>query len=175
MLGASSMQGWGWIIMKIALATLAGLCLAPPAFAAATPPSSVIMGTAINGHGAGDSNHLCAATSGPALFQRAAATANAPNPTAILSLPGLGTSAFPPDPTYSFVGVVRLQFTSATAGNARFDYDLHHSKTLPSSETIEFSDYSQVWAPSAGTLKVSFNVLFKDCTLPVLALFRTIP
>ena len=66
-----------------------------------------------------------------------------------------------------------LNFTSKSHGAVSFDYSILNS-ILPSGDTAPFKNYSQVWTPAAGALKVSFNILFQNSTLPVVALFRTI-
>jgi hypothetical protein len=161
--------------MKHWLVVTAGLCLAQPALAASAPPTTVMLGTAMGSDTNGGKNHFCSMQGGPAGFQRVAATAGRPNPPVILSLVSVVFTAPPPARGISSAGVVLLHFTSATGGVARFDFDVGHNSSLPAGETVPFGGYSQVWTPSSGTLRVSFNFLFPGCALPVTALFRTIP
>jgi hypothetical protein len=166
-----------------------GLCLAHSA--AGAPPSMVMMGTSANASITGTSGYHCAANPGPASFQRGAASAGAAIPPAIISLPQVGYSGIegPPAPAIgchagakpatttpveaAFAGVLLLNFTSKSHGAVSFDYSILNS-ILPSGDTAPFKNYSQVWTPAAGALKVSFNILFQNSTLPVVALFRTI-
>ena len=160
--------------MKTYFAVMAGLCLAQPAMAASAPPNTVILGTSAKSLVFGANKHVCSSPGGPAGFQRGVATAGKANPPAIISLTSLVLSGVLPN--FSFTGVVVLHFTSATDGVAAFDYNQAPADIkLPSGRSFPFSNYSQVWTPSVSTLKVNFNILFPDCTLPVRALFRTIP
>jgi hypothetical protein len=160
--------------MKHCLVVTVGLCFAQSALAASTPPTTVMMGTvAVTPTITGASGYHCATIQGPASFQRGAGSAGIANPPAIISVPGVGlSSGFAGS---SYIGVIVLKFANAIGGTASFDYDQStNNSNLPSHETAPFGNYSQVWTPSAGTLKVSFNILFKNCTLPVMALFRTV-
>jgi len=162
--------------MRYWLVVMAGLCLAQPALAASAPPTTVMLGTSAIASGSGVDKHHCGTNPGPAGFQRGAASAGTPNPPAILNLPAVFASGPALSMDFSFTGVVLLHFTTATGGVASFDFDQGTvNSKLPSGKSVPFGGYSQVWTASAGTLRVSFNILFSDCTLPVAALFRTIP
>src|SRR5579859_4763322 len=161
--------------MKFYVIAVAGLCLAQPALAASPPPETVIMGT-VAAAGASGTGHGCTTNAGPAMFQRRAATAAQPNPTAILDLPSVAVSQQFPPSGLSLTGTLLLRFTSATAGKAQFDYDQSTiNSNLPLGQTVPFSNYKQVWTPSSATLKVTFDINFPNCSLPVLTLFRSIP
>ena len=159
--------------MKYGLLLTLGLCLAQPALAASDLPTTVMMGTVATASVTGVNLHHCSTNPGPAMFQRGAVSVGNPHPPAILDLPSVGVSQRLIG--FSFTGAILLRFTSATGGNVGFDYNQSTiNTTLPTGVTARFGNYSQVWTPSAGTLKVSFDILFQNCTLPIVALFRTV-
>jgi hypothetical protein len=159
--------------MKRSILVIAGLCLAQPAFAASAPPTTVMMGTVAATSAKGVGKYQCGTNPGPAMFQRAATSPTKPNPPAIIDFPAVFLGSL--SVGSSFTGAVALQFTSAAAGTVRFDYDRETINTnLPAGKTAPFSKYKQVWTPSSGMLKVTFDIDFANCTLPIVALFRTV-
>jgi hypothetical protein len=179
--------------MKRRLVVMVGLCLAPPAMAAYGPPTTVMMGTAPSISSTGINGYHCSANAGPASFQRGPILVGAPIPPAIISVPGVAASGpgVPPPGVIgnrgvanqavsspavaSYTGVLFLKFTSAKGGTIGFDYNQGTvNSVLPSGNTAPFNNYSQVWNAGAGTLKVSFNIVFPNCTLPLVTMFRTV-
>jgi hypothetical protein len=177
-----------WLVVTVALC-LAQSALAASGVAMPGPPTTVMIGTTMDVSSV-QSTGICGSGGGPASFQRQAISADEPMPEAIISLPsvthaGLSKSTVEragakPDKTNpvrgTFEGAMVLKFASATAGTVFFDYrqaDPQPNPTLPSGYYAGFTNYSQVWTPGAGTLQVGFTFVFKNCTLPIVALFRT--
>jgi hypothetical protein len=182
--------------MRHWLFVAAALCFAPPTLAASGlpmlgPPTTVMIGTTTDAGVNGSGGAHCGSSSGPASFQRQAVFAGAPLPSAVISLPsvyhttpakpgsgsgarGAAKPAIATPDHGTFVGGMVLKFTSAAAGTIAFDFrqDITFNTTLPSGYAADFTGYSQIWTPSAGTLKVSFDIVFANCTLPIVALFR---
>ena len=165
----------GEIGMKRTVIMIAGLCIAPAAIAASVPPATLMMGTVAATNGTGKSGYRCSANGGQAFFQRGPVVAGTAVPQAVISVPSVGFSILPAGGE-SYTGVLSLKFTSATGGTVAFDYNQDTvNSVLPSGDTAHFNGYGQVWTPDAATLKVSFNIAFKNCTLPVVGLFHAQP
>jgi hypothetical protein len=163
--------------MKISAYALLGLLFATPAMAGSGPPTTPIMGTIASAANTGAGGYYCSIALGQAQFQRNAATARIPNATAMISLPEV--DYFNPKisaETRLAVGVVRLIFSSATAGKMKIDLEASKANSpLPTGDTVAFTDYSQVWSASDQTLEVSFNLAFSHCPMTFKALFRAEP
>ena len=164
--------------MKRLLASLLLSTVAVAAQAASGPPATPLNGTTAQESVYAANTISCFSSPGPATFQRAAATASAPRPPALIGLANesLEDPEHPKAQQVTMMGLVRLVFSSATAGTASPDMDTGQvNPKLPSGESFPFSGYSQVWNAGAQTLRVSFTIDFKTCTLPVVALFRAAP
>jgi hypothetical protein len=159
--------------MKRTAALILGLVFAPAVQAASMPPTTLMAGT-VAGGGVNEPTASCSLNPGQALFQRSAATPANPNPPAIISLPAVYQQVFHVS-SDAYYGVLLLKFSSATAGTVHVDYSGNATGKLPSGETVPFTGYAAVWTPSSFTLRVTFSFLFKDCTLPITALFRAAP
>jgi hypothetical protein len=159
--------------MKRTVALIIGLVSAPAAQAASMPPTTLMAGTvaggAVNGPTAG-----CSINPGQAFFQRSAVTAVKANPPAMISLPPVFQQVFRVS-SDEYEGILLLKFSSATAGTVYVDHSGNATGKLPSGETVPFTNYEAVWTPSAFTLRVTFSLVFKDCALPITALFRAAP
>ena len=162
--------------MKIAATLLFGLAAAPAAQAASAPPTTLLMGTVAASDVAGKHSN-CMANAGQALFQRAAATVANPHPLAFVSVPSIKASGGNTNLYVDYVGVLRLNFTSATAGTLTADYDaLGTGQELPTGTSFLFEKYSAIWTSTSSSLKVSFKIIFTAaCVLPITALFRGTP
>lgn len=164
--------------MKFGLISWLAVFLGGTAVAAPAPPTTQIMGTfAGNSVANGSTGFICMLDPGRGEFQRLGSTAVKPNPPAILAMPRTATYNAKTGGGYrASDGVVLLAFTSATAGSMRIDFDYSAiGAKLPSGEAVPFKAYKEVWDPSASTLRVTFDIVFPHCTLPVEALFRAAP
>lgn len=164
--------------MKISLVSLFIVADVGSAIAASPPPHALIMGTfAASAVVSKTTDFVCTLGDGQGQFQRMVPTAAKPNPPAMIAMPRAATYNAKTGSGYeASSGVVVLNFTTASAGNMRIDFDYSKpSRNLPSGETVPFRDYREVWNPSISTLGVTFDVIFDHCTLPVRALFHSAP
>jgi hypothetical protein len=164
--------------MRSCLATLLLSTVAATAQAASGPPATPMNGTTAQESVYAANNFSCFSQWGPATFQRAAATASAPKPPALLGLANetLENPSNPKAQQVTMIGLVRLVFSSATAGTLSPDVIGDQiTPNLPAEDKFPFSGYSQVWNAGAQTLRVSFTINFKTCAVPVHALFRAAP
>jgi hypothetical protein len=164
--------------MKRCLATLLLSMIAATAQAASGPPATSMNGTTAEASVYAAKGFSCFTQWGPATFQRAAVTASAPMPPALIGLANetLENPEHPKAQQVNMMGLVRLVFSSATAGTLSPDVLADQiTPKLPSWDKFPFSGYSQVWNAGAQTLRVSFTINFKTCALPVVALFRAAP
>jgi hypothetical protein len=164
--------------MKISLVSLLMAANVGSAVAASSPPAAQIMGTfATSAATSKTTEFVCTLNDGQGEFQRMSPTAAKPNPPAMIAMPRAATYNAKTGSGYkASSGVVVLNFTTAAAGNMQIDFDYSKaSQNLPSGETIPFRGYREVWTPSTSTLRVTFDVVFDHCTLPVRALFRSAP
>jgi len=106
-------------------------------------------------------NAWCAAEPGPSTFeQRQTGQRN-------VTFPEI--SYFQDGKFYKLTGLARLDFNSASAGVARFEF----AGTLPANvRRPAFSNFTQSFKSQSGRLRVSFNLNFADCVLPVEAVYR---
>ena len=123
------------------------------------------------------SGPTCRVYAGQALFQRGAATAANPHPVALVSVPLVSGITQSTENDAQYVGVLRLNFTRATAGTLSADYnEAVIQPELPAASNSRFEKYSAVWTPSSASLKVSFDIIFTGaCIVPVTALFHATP
>jgi len=164
--------------MKFRLVSCLLGSVAGQAAAASAPPTTQIMGTFAGVSVAnGDAGYVCALEAGRGAFQRQQPTSAKPNPPVLLAMPRTATYNAKTGAGYKASdGVVVLAFTTAVTGAMRIDFDYSAPNSrLPSGESVAFRAYKQVWDAATSTLRVSFDIDFAHCTLPVNAMFRSAP
>jgi hypothetical protein len=169
---------WGFKMKLQSISLLPVLLGGAAALGAPSPPTTQIMGTFAGNSVVDPSTRVvCTIEPGRGEFQRSKATVARANPPAILAMPRMATYNAENGSGYKASdGLVLLVFASATAGVLRIDFDYSAAyPKLPSGESVPFKGFKEVWDPEASTLRVTFDVVFSHCTLPVRALFRAAP
>jgi hypothetical protein len=163
--------------MKFYIISLFAVATAGSALAASFPTTQ-IMGTFASSSVTGTStDFVCMLNDGQGQFQRISPTAARPNPPAMIAMPPAATFNARTGGGYkASSGVVVLHFTSANAGIMQIDFDYSKAgSSLPSGESVPFRAYKEAWNPTTSILRVTFDIIFDHCTLPVRALFRAAP
>lgn len=163
--------------MKICGMTLLAVATAGSALAAPLPATQ-IMGTFAGASVTSTTTEfVCVLNDGRGEFQRSSPTAAKPNPPAMIAMPRTATfNARTGDGYKASSGVVVLNFTNASAGTMQIDFDYSKAgSSLPSGESVPFRAYKEVWNPNTSILRVTFDIIFDHCILPVRALFRAAP
>ena len=161
-------------MIKIAFlsATLLSVLPIAAAIADTATPTKLMVGSVYEHTGTpSQSGYACAIKAGAGSFQREAATTKEKNPDALLSLPEVTIKSGATTTSYS--ALATLDFSTATSGKIMFD-DNDGDDAAPKTK-VAFAGYSQVYSSKTFELKVTFNLNFKGCTLPVKALFRAAP